>query len=68
MAGSPVTDLYNSVLEMEQTERIEYVKKLSTDQVLALKELIGLPPKSSIKKLCKEIEDTAVFIRIQNKS
>lgn len=59
-----IYELFNSVIEMRPEERLDFVRKLPGDQLDGLKELMGLPIKTSIKKLCKEIEETAIFIRI----
>lgn len=63
----PILEIFNNILEMDKNERALYIKKLSTNNVEELKEIIGLPLRASIKRLCDDFEIRAQFIRSQKK-
>lgn len=59
-----MVETFNQLLAMSDEERKLFIKKMASDDRLALMDMMGLAKTCSQKRLCQELEETARFIRI----
>ena len=63
-----ITKVFNSLLELDTNELQQTIKKMTREERSQIVNLMELPRNCSQKRLCAEIQETALFIRAAKKA